>query len=99
MVLTKQVAGRPADGMQHFKSPGYHASIGTAGLENRVRMKGRVYLDGHNVLFHVAQRPAPAEHHPLSDVRGSHNGWHIDVSMVSRLLGYSVYELLQQCEA
>ena len=61
--------------------------------------RGRVYLDGENVLFHVSQRPATGEHYLLSDVRGSHNGWYVDVSLVARLLGRSTHDILQSCEA
>ena len=35
----------------------------------------------------------------LSDVRGSHNGWYVDVSLVARLLGRSTHDILQSCEA
>eukprot|EP00439_Symbiodinium_sp_Y106_P079126 s1207_g17.t2 len=59
--------------------------------------RGRVYLDGENVLFHVSQRSATGEHYLLSDVRGSHNGWYVDVSLVA--LGRSTHDILQSCEA
>ena len=56
----------------------------------------RIYLDRENVLFYASQRPAIGEHYLLTDVRGSHNGWYIDVSLIARLLGRGTYDILQK---
>ena len=60
--------------------------------------RGRVYLDGHNVLFHTSQKSVSPNHFPLSDAKGSHNGWWIDTGLVSRLLGRGVQEVEDRCQ-